>query len=262
MAEALDWLCATDYGSQQTDNLEKRHPGTGQWLLESAELQRFLDEDRQTLLCTGMPGAGKTILASIVVDHLLTRCDHDPSIAVAYVYCSYQRSNDQSAHHMLASLLKQISLKRCSLPDTVKALHLRHRRQGTRPSLHEISTALQSVAASYSRVFIIIDALDECQKPDGSLSTFLSEMVSLQKRAKASILATSRFIPRNTDAFDGCPVLQVRADESDLCKYVDGQMFRLPEFIASCPELQDEIKAAVTKAANGMYANIPVPKLA
>jgi hypothetical protein len=73
MAEALDWLCATDYGSQQTDNLEKRHPGTGQWLLESAELRRFLDEERQTLLCTGLPGAGTTRVRTTGVLAFLSR---------------------------------------------------------------------------------------------------------------------------------------------------------------------------------------------
>jgi hypothetical protein len=120
---------------------------------------------------------------------------------------------------------------------------------------------LQSVAATYSKIFIIIDALDEFHTTDCSLTTFLSELVSLQKRANASILVTSRFVPQNTDAFDTSPILQVRAHEWDLRKYVEGQMVRLPRFVARCPELQDEIKAAVTKSADGMYANIHIFKL-
>src|SRR5690349_4170224 len=38
-----------------------------------------------------------------------------------------------------------------------------HKKKRTRPSINELLRALQSVAAIFSRVFIIVDALDECQ---------------------------------------------------------------------------------------------------
>ena len=64
----LDWLTPVDYGPQQTDNIRRRQPGTGQWLLDSAEYQTWLKTSKQTLFCPGIPGAGKTILTSIVID--------------------------------------------------------------------------------------------------------------------------------------------------------------------------------------------------
>jgi hypothetical protein len=42
-----------------------------EWLLDSDEFQTCLDTDKQTLFCPGIPGAGKTILSSIVVDYLM-----------------------------------------------------------------------------------------------------------------------------------------------------------------------------------------------
>jgi hypothetical protein len=46
-------------------------------------------------------------------------------------------------------------------------LYNRHKDKRTRPSLDEILGVLQTVAAAYSRIFMIGDALDECQVSDG-----------------------------------------------------------------------------------------------
>ena len=69
----LDWLTPLDYTAQQHDFVNRRQAGTGQWLLDSAEFQAWLEADHQTLFCPGIPGAGKTILTSIVVEELTTR---------------------------------------------------------------------------------------------------------------------------------------------------------------------------------------------
>ncbi|KAJ3951499.1 hypothetical protein N0V92_012088 [Colletotrichum tropicale] len=47
--EILDWITPIDFAAQQVDNLERRQDGTGQWLLESAEFQTWIEEDRKTL---------------------------------------------------------------------------------------------------------------------------------------------------------------------------------------------------------------------
>ena len=60
------------------------------------------------LFCPGIPGAGKTILTSIVVDDLTTRFSNDPSVGIAYVYCNFRRRDEQKAEELFASLLKQL----------------------------------------------------------------------------------------------------------------------------------------------------------
>ncbi|KAG4256535.1 hypothetical protein FPRO03_14024 [Fusarium proliferatum] len=49
-AEILDWLTPIDYGPQQSDYLNRRHPATGNWLLESEEFLGWLATSKQTLL--------------------------------------------------------------------------------------------------------------------------------------------------------------------------------------------------------------------
>jgi hypothetical protein len=190
----LHWLTPIDYAPQQNDFIGQRQAGTGQWLLESGKFQEWLKSGKP-LFCPGIPGAGKTILTSIVIDYLNTRFSNDLTIGSAYIYCNFRRQDKQTSYDLLASLLKQLTQGQASLPDSVKSLYDKHKITHKRPSLDEISKTLQSVAAMYSRVFIAVDALDEYQESNGGRATFLSEIFNLQERCLASLFATSRFIP-------------------------------------------------------------------
>jgi DNA replication protein DnaC len=87
----LDWINPISYTPQQHDFITRRQEGTGQWLLDSAEFQAWLETDKQTLFCPGIPGAGKTILTSIIVEELTTRFSTDQTIGIAYIYCNFRR---------------------------------------------------------------------------------------------------------------------------------------------------------------------------
>jgi hypothetical protein len=247
----LDWLTPVDHGPQQSDYLKRRQRGTGQWLLDSAEYQTWLNIGKRTLFCPGIPGAGKTILTSIMVDDLITRFQNDPTASIAYIYCNFRRKDKQKVDDLLASLLKQLAQGQSSLPDSVKDLYNRHKVKRTRPSLDETLRSLHSVAAMYSRVFIVVDALDECQVSDNCRSRFLSEIFNLQVKYCTNIFATSRFIPEITEKFNGSTLLEIRARDEDVRKYLDGCISQSEsKFLKSYHE---EIKAGITKVVDGMY---------
>lgn len=250
-AAILDWLTQVDYASQQNDFIARRQEGTGQWLLDSGEYQTWLQSAKKTLFCPGIPGAGKTILAAITIDNLTARFQKDPSIGIAYIYFNFRRRDEQKAVDLLASLLKQLSQQRASLPDNVKALHDQHER--TRPSFEEISKTLQSVAAIYSRVFIVVDALDECQAFDGCRTRFLTELFKVQTSSGANLLITSRFIPEIVERFNGELSLEIRANEDDIRRYLNSHMSHLPAFVQRTSDLEEEIKSRIVKAVDGMY---------
>jgi hypothetical protein len=248
----LDWLTPIDYAPQQSDFINRRQVGTGQWLLDSQGFKIWVTTEKQTLFCPGIPRAGKTILTSIVVDDLCNRFRNDGTVGIAYVYCNFHRQDEQKAEDLLASLLKQLTQGRPSLPESVKSLHDSHKDNLTRPSFNEISTTLWSVASIYSRLFLIIDALDECRLRNGCLSKFLSEVFNLQFKTKANIFATSRIIPEIMEKFRGSATLEICASSQDVRRYLEGHMFRLPRFVVRSLELQEEIKTEIAQSVDGM----------
>jgi Cdc6-like AAA superfamily ATPase len=249
----IDWLAAIDYGRQQSDFISRRQEGTGQWLLDSSEFKEWLAQKSQTLFCPGIPGAGKTIFTSIVIDYLEKKFQNDNSIKVTYVYCNFRQQHEQKPADLLASILKQLVQQQLSIPQSVKSLYERHKDKRTRPSVGEISKALRSTVTDYQRAFIIIDALDECQASGANRAKFLTEIFNLQAKTGANLFATSRFIPEIEKEFKGSVSLEIRASDEDVCRYLDGHMSRLPSFILRSPDLQEEIKTEIIKVADGMY---------
>jgi Cdc6-like AAA superfamily ATPase len=249
----LDWLTPVDYASQQSDFINRRQAGTGQWLLDSAEFKMWVENDKQTLFCPGIPGAGKTILTSIVVEELTDRFRSDRSIGIAYLYCNFKRRDQQKAEELVASLVKQLAQGQSSLPESVRLLYDKHKEKRTRPSPDEISRALHSVADMFSRVIIVVDALDECQASDGSRARLLSEIFGLKERCGANIFATSRYLPEIKEQFRGSISLEIQASDEDVRRYLESHMSRLPGFVGRAPELQEEIQSKITQSIQGMY---------
>ena len=250
--EILNWLTRINYGAQQSDFISRRQPGTGQWLLDSEKFQRWINSDKQTLFCPGIPGAGKTILTSIVVEELTARFHDNETVGIAYIYCNFRQQDEQKIDDLLASLLKQLAESQPSLPGPVKDLYNRHKTKQTRPSLDDIFRCLQAVITLWSQVFIIVDALDECQAFDGRRSRLLSEIFSLQAKCRVNIFATSRFIPEIAEKFNQSMWLEIRASEEDVRRYLEGYISKLPTFVRTSSDLQEEIKTSVVKAVNGM----------
>ncbi|KAH7159645.1 hypothetical protein B0J13DRAFT_592248 [Dactylonectria estremocensis] len=249
----LDWLTPINYASQQHDFLSRRQTGTGRWFLDSHEYRAWLEIDGQTLFCQGIPGSGKTIMTSLVVEDLLGRVRsggfHDDraeggsaggSIGIAYLYCNFRRQHEQQAEDLLASLLKQLVKGHNCLPQNVQELYDRHKADQTRPDFDEISSALKSVISIHSRVFIIVDALDECQ--------------ALNKcRSRANFFATSRPMLDIEKRFDGCFSRHIFANDEDIGMYINGHISQLPDFVSKRPSLQEEVKRGIIKAVGGMF---------
>jgi Cdc6-like AAA superfamily ATPase len=259
----LNWLTSIDYAPQQSDLIKRRQEGTGEWLLKSSEFQEWLGRSKQTLFCPGIPGAGKTMMSSIVVDHLNTKFENDAGIGIAYIYCNYQPQQQQKPEDLLSSLSKQLTQNQPAVPAEVKNLYKRHTAKRTRPSPDEIVRLLHSTVQLYSRVFIIIDALDEYHVSNNAgQNKLLSEVFSLQDQAQINLFATSRFVSEITSRFEGCILKEIRAQDDDILRYINE---RIPQLLRSQilkhPQAQDTIntiRSNVVKAVDGMYVHSSV----
>ena len=139
------------------------------------------------------------------------------------------------------------------MPEKVKELYDLHNKRRTRPLIGEISKTLQSVIVSHARTFIIIDALDECQISDGNRRRFLLELFHIQAETEANLFATSRFIPEIESEFKGKIMLEIRAHDDDVRRYINGHMSQLPSFVSRNEVLENEVRNKITEAVGGMY---------
>lgn len=195
--EIIDWLAPVNFTGQQSNTFHRRQKGTGAWFLATEEFTKWSDIRNSILFCPGIPGAGKTFLTSIVVDHLEHTFGPDPKVGIAYLYCNFRQQHEQKIEHLLESILKQFIQRQPCVNDDIKAIYNRHRPMGGRPSLDELCTALNSVLKTLARSFIVVDALDECSVT----ADLLSSIFGLQSKYSVSFLATSRYIPEITTLF-------------------------------------------------------------
>ncbi|MCJ1468158.1 hypothetical protein MMC07_006786 [Pseudocyphellaria aurata] len=253
--QLMGWISTTDFPAQQSDLIACRQEGTGQWFLDAPEFTRWLHGPNVTLCCPGSPGAGKTMITAIVIDHLLQAVGSGGDIGVAYVYFNYKAQVNQNASSLLAAILKQLVQSRPSLAEPIEHLHMQHADRGTKPSLEEIFGALQTVLANHSIVYIAIDALDECPNRDGTRRQFLAKLRDLQgkNRIDLRLVVTSRFIPDILADFSAALTLEVRASDEDVKRFVAGQTDRLPGCIRRDKILQGMVQDKIVQAVDGMF---------
>jgi hypothetical protein len=245
----LEWTSASDYPAQQSDIIKRREQGTGQWFIDAPEVSRWLNEPKATLFCPGIPGAGKTMIAAIAIDHLLDTMQHSTH-GVAYVYCNYKAQEEQDVCTMLTAIMKQLVLGRLSAIEHIDRLHQLHAERGTKPSLDEITNALRDVLAHYPYVCVVIDALDECQ--NATRRQFLAKLRDLQAGRDVRLMVTARFIPDIEDAFRAALKLEVRASREDVKRFIAGQTYRLPTCIQRSAALQDIVQEKILNSVDGM----------
>ncbi|KAN0068732.1 hypothetical protein V8E54_012901 [Elaphomyces granulatus] len=249
-----------DYAGLQSDTLRKRQAGTGEWFLKSTPFIEWLEGKKKTLFCPGIPGTGKTMIASIVVDHLKTYFPEDET-GHAFLYCIYKRQENQEVDNLLASLLGQLALwKKPIIPEAIREWYNGHLRGGN-PGLsrNEIRGALCSIIRTYSRTFIIIDALDEC-KTDQIRNELLSEIYKLQEGSDVRLMVTFRpsIKPESPSSM---AKLEIRAYEGDIEQYLSSRISGLRTVVKRNNELQRKIRDRISALVDGIFSRFLLAQL-
>ena len=145
----LTWISPIPFWNKQR-NLQRKHlPGSGTWFLSSSDFQRWINGEVKVLNCTGIPGSGKTILSSMVVDHLE---EHKYNVPRAYVFCDYLSRADRAIENILPSILRQVVQMRGECSADLKELFKTRNMMDEPLSLKERECSLKSLWAKRSVV--------------------------------------------------------------------------------------------------------------
>jgi Cdc6-like AAA superfamily ATPase len=203
--EIIDWLSPLNFREKQ-GNITSA-PGTGSWFFNSDEFQSWRTGDDRWLWCYGIPGAGKTFIASNTVNELRRNHGSDQAL-ILVAFCSYDTPDTQSIDNLLLSLLKQVVQLRQSLPGNLQRLFKEHSALGTRPKMEEFVKILGDAVAESPKTYIIIDALDEILD-DRKRVDLLEALFEL--KGKPKIMVTSRKIESVANRF-GYPLDGIYCD--------------------------------------------------
>ena len=151
----------------------------------------------------------------------------------------------QTPVNLLANIWSQIK-QQGSLDPEVEALY--DLQSSARPRLEDVCKILMAEVNKHTKIFVIIDALDECEAV--YRQRLLTELSAYQSKLK--LMVTFRF----RDADLGSDIdIEIFASDADIHKYVQERVQtapRLRRWTASETSLLSTIVERVTEAARGM----------
>ncbi|KAJ6574458.1 ankyrin repeat-containing domain protein [Mycena capillaripes] len=245
----IDWLSPINFFLRHEDISQARQHGTGEWLLANPHFEDWETGSRKTLWCHGIR-AGKTVLASLVVNYLSTK-SKNKNMGVACIYLNHKEAADQTPTKMLAGLWRQLVLGKDVSP-FAKELYEQHKEKHTSPGLEEVFEVLCSAITEFAKVYMVIDAVDEYLETERQiLFDYLVKM-----GPTVNVLITSRPHIILDSSLPNANTLEIRATEVDIRKFLDAQIQmspRLKRHVQSGDNLREEIHSKITSSVDGMF---------
>jgi hypothetical protein len=190
-------------------------------------------------------------MSAIAVNWLGERFPRRDEVGIAILYCSYSMQEEQTKEKLVAGLFRQLVKREQIESETVHLIYEECKSAKRRPNLKELAAMLQHVAGAFAKVFVIVDALDECVGMERL--PLVSELRDLQALVPTLRLMLT-FRPHVTiaDEMGEATILNIRADPSDLKHYVTMQLWRLSKHVTETAELRQEVVKGIVDAADGM----------
>lgn len=248
------WIAPPDPGTNHATARQRHEGKTGGWLLTSTQYQSWKAGAVSHLWMYGKAGCGKTILFSTAVEDIRNDFEQDPDVSHAFFYFSFSDEHKQSDGDLLRSLVAQLGWRDPGLSMLRQAYE--NSRQGV-PGPDELQKILLESIRSCSRIYLLLDALDECPEDDGTRQNVLERIERLTQQApNLSVFATSRELDKIRKAMEGLgpEPLRVIAPvvDADIRVWMSTQMTRDPSLRELSPELQTLIKDTIASRADDM----------
>ncbi|KAL6701543.1 hypothetical protein J3F84DRAFT_11129 [Trichoderma pleuroticola] len=253
----LDSLSIHDYLTPFKQSCRNRYSGTLEWLFHTDEFNMWINSrDFPVLWCSGKIGSGKTILTASVIEKLLTE-KRSPDAFISFFFIRFDDRQSLTTEVILKSIIRQI-LDVSNIYERVETL-LDNMQLNLASGLEEITRLLQSIAEGFKTLYIIIDGLDECTKPERhDLLDTLHSVMKVRSNIKLFLAgrdSVSREVQRKFRTLKQIP-MDYSSAQSDIATYVEGivqEKLKTEELIVGDPDLIEDIKAALSDGANGMF---------
>ncbi|KAH6890197.1 hypothetical protein BKA70DRAFT_873758 [Coprinopsis sp. MPI-PUGE-AT-0042] len=235
-------------------NLGRATEGTGPCFDEWDEFREWMSVQGvlKTMWGSGMPGAGKTIFASIVIKEVEARAEaSERPICVGYIYFRYSDHTTATVRDFLLVLVKQTIERHVDCLPIFEQAFARHIREKTLPAESELVQLLSRFLDVIEATFYFLDALDEA--PTDVQFDLLKRLSTLNVK----VFITSRHLPNLDSCFPGAHRFSIRAQDRDLELHVAKEIERSPALRTILnqggPSLRNKIMSTVKEKCEGMF---------
>lgn len=253
------WLPPPDPSTNYNKAVQQRQEGTGLWLMRSNQFCLWLTKQNSFLWLYGIPGCGKTILSSTIIDYVEKTY---PDQLLLYFYFDFNDSSKQTLGNVVLSLIFQLYSK-CKdtqglLESFISACEVTQKT----PTPAKLCEVFFQMIAQTKEVYIILDALDECvtrKGPEGLLSWI--QRLLRWKEKNVHLLVTSRpehdivLELRNLTQGDE-NMVNLKSDliNNDIRSYIHNRVREDNGLTRwkSRPDVLDEVEMRLMEKANGM----------
>lgn len=250
-----EWYQQTDPSPHHNRARSQFEKGTCEWILRLPEWDEWLNKKHRCLWIHGIPGAGKTVLASFLIHQLETHCeDGDPDsrkgCIALYYYCYFANNQNEAA-----PFLRWITTQLCRATDSIPVPVYNQYKKGREPSLPELLTALAASLRGFQTVYIVVDAVDE-SKPRDDVLKVLRDLVNDARFDNIQLVVTSReYIDIESVLEDISKPISMSNPclTEDIRIYVQSALQKESRFKRWSPELVTEVESTLSVRAKGMF---------
>ncbi|KAK6329945.1 hypothetical protein TWF718_003372 [Orbilia javanica] len=249
--DIADWLLLKGYDSKYKNAIEKHIKGTGKWFIDDVEGWLGDSQSESVFWCRGIPGAGKTILTSVTIQHIQDQPEKHGFDGVAYVYFDQKDQDIQTTKIALASILGQLAYQVPGLWPPLEKLYRQCRNGKETPLLDGL---LDILISSPAKVFLAFDAVDEASPAtQKEFLRYLHDLSSGPRRlffsSRPNISAS--FIPR------GVFSKKIEAQRADLEAFVRVKLKEsswIQDILSNeSDDFKERIIHQLVSRANGMF---------
>ncbi|KAL6918448.1 hypothetical protein FSST1_009943 [Fusarium sambucinum] len=250
--KVLRWLSPPDYFSNANLARERRHHGSGVWLLDSPVFQDWKSGLRKNLWLYGLVGCGKTVLSTSILDDLLSS---DLHTTLAFFF-DFNDTRKQTLDDVLRSLAAQLYQTKRAPAKKLDELFACGKNGQEKPDTKALSACIDNMIGAAGPVFIIIDALDECIETWQMLqwlecSNFDNARILITGRPEQELkIGLFRLFGRQN-----CISLDKKAIDADIWSYVDTELKERPYFVDMnlSPDVLNLVRDKIGNGADGMF---------
>ncbi|RDW73411.1 ankyrin-3 [Coleophoma cylindrospora] len=253
LAKIQAWLQPTDYDALSSEfrrHLSSRAPGTGLWVCETSKYQQWQKSvDHGSLWIKGVPGAGKSVIASSMIAQL----QETAGVPVLYFFFRHIISTRRRPRSLIRDFLSQL-LPHCSrLQATLQPL------LGT--DLDDFSDEilwehLLTGLASTKKVFCVVDALDEMELlPNDAFLDRLNKLATFRPNS-LKLIMTSRPRQDLQSSLRDTSIVHISLEDDlvgkDIRLYVS---YRLKNHISQYDQqdLRESLVSIILKRSSGLF---------